>query len=117
MTYENSLAGRIEGDRIDQVAEWLEASLGPRLTAFSVRVTPLRLGKIAHGDEQPGDELERRLRNLYAVVRLLTQRDTVEPADVWLTRPNPELRDRAPAELLREGESPEPVWFAASPTF
>ena len=56
MTYENSLAGRIEGDRIDQVAEWLEASLGPRLTAFSVRVTPLRLGKIAHGDEQPGEQ-------------------------------------------------------------
>ena len=32
-------------------------------------------------------------------------------------QPNPELHYRAPAELLREGESPEPVWFAASPTF
>jgi hypothetical protein len=31
--------------------------------------------------------------------------------------PNPELEGRAPADLLREGESPEPVWFAAAPTF
>src|SRR2546428_8331849 len=114
MTYENSLAGRIEGDRIDQVAEWLEASLGPRLTAFSVRVTPLRLGKIAHGDEQPGDELERRLRNLYAVARLLTQRDTLEPAQACLTPANPELHDPAPAELLREVESLDPVCVPAS---
>ncbi|MBV9213650.1 MAG: DUF2384 domain-containing protein [Actinobacteria bacterium] len=117
MTYENNLAGRIEGDRIDQVAEWLEATLGPRLTAFSVHIPPLRLGRIAHGDEQPGAEVERRLRNLYAVVRLLTQRDSLGPAQDWLMQPNPELHHRAPAELLREGESPEPVWFAAAPTF
>ena len=31
--------------------------------------------------------------------------------------PNPELQNRTPVEALREGESPAPVWFAASPTF
>ena len=117
MTYEDNLAGRIEGDRIDRIAEWLEATLGPRLTAFAVRVPPLRLGRIAHGDETPDDELDARLRNLYAVVRLLTQRDRMGTAHEWLTQPNPELAYRAPIELLREGESPEPVWFAAAPTF
>jgi hypothetical protein len=117
MTYEDNLAGRIEGDRIDRIAEWLEATLGPRLTAFAVRVPPLRLGRIAHGEEAPGEELEKRLRNLYAVVRLLSQRDSLGPAQHWLMEPNPELHYRAPAELLREGESPEPVWFAAAPSF
>jgi len=31
--------------------------------------------------------------------------------------PNPELQNRTPVEALRQGESPAPVWFAASPTF
>ena len=117
MTYEDNLSGRIESERIDRLAEWLEATLGPRLTAFAVASTQADLGRIAHGDELPTDELERRLRNLYAVVRLLTQRDRMGTAHEWLTQPNPDLAYRAPIELLREGESPEPVWFAAAPTF
>jgi uncharacterized protein (DUF2384 family) len=117
VTYEDNLSGRIESERIDRLAEWLEATLGPRLTAFAVGSSQADIGRIAHGDEQPTEDLERRLRNLYAVVRLLTQRDRMGTAHEWLTEPNPELANRAPIELLREGESPEPVWFAAAPTF
>ena len=51
------------------------------------------------------------------MVRLLTVRDRTDTPNEWLTAPNPELSNRAPVELLREGESPAPVWFAASPTF
>ena len=117
MTYEDNLSGRIEAERIDRLSEWLEATIGPRLTAFATATTPSEVARIAHGEEDPPDELEQRLRNLYAVVRLLTQRDRMDTAPEWLTAPNPELEDRAPAELLRAGESPAPVWFAASPTF
>ena len=117
MTYENNLSGRIESERIDRLAEWLEATIGPRLTALATATTATEVGRIAHGKEDPPDELEQRLRNLYAVVRLLTQRDRMGTAHEWLTQPNPELAYRAPIELLREGESPEPVWFAAAPTF
>ena len=117
MTYEDNLSGRIEAERIDRLAEWLEATIGPALTAFATRASKGEVARIAHGDEEPPDDLEKRLRNLYAVVRLLTQRDRMETAPEWLTAPNPELEDRAPVELLREGESPAPVWFAASPTF
>ena len=117
MTYEDNLNGRIEAERIDSLAEWLEATIGPRLTAFATATSPNEVVKIAHGDEDPESGLEKRLRNLYAVVRLLSQRDRTDTASEWLTAPNPELEDRAPAELLREGESPAPVWFAASPTF
>jgi hypothetical protein len=117
MTYEDNLSGRIECERIDRLAEWLEATIGPRLTAFATATTAIEVGRIAHGDEEPPDELEQRLRNLYAVVRLLTQRDRTDTPNEWLTSPNPELQNRSPVELLRQGESPAPVWFAASPTF
>jgi hypothetical protein len=117
MTHEDNLSGRIECERIDRLAEWLEATIGPKLTAFATATSPNELAAIAHGDEEPPDELEQRLRNLYAVVRLLSQRDRTDTAPEWLTAPNPELENRTPVELLREGESPAPVWFAASPTF
>ena len=117
MTYEDQLSGRIESDRIDRLVEWLEATLGPSLTAFATGTSQADIGRIAHGDSCPAPQLEQRLRNLYAVVRLLTQRDRPDTPHDWLTAPNPQLANRAPAELLREGESPEPVWFAASPTF
>jgi hypothetical protein len=117
MTYEDNLSGRIEAERIDRLAEWLEATIGPSLTAFATATSTTEVGRIAHGEESPPNELERRLRNLYAVVRLLTQRDRTDTVNDWLTAPNPDLQNRAPAELLREGESPAPVWFAASPTF
>ena len=117
MTYEDNLSGRIECERIDRLAEWLEATIGPGLTAFATAASTNEVVRIAHGETDPPGELERRLRNLYAVVRLLTQRDRNDTVNDWLTAPNPELENRAPAELLREGESPAPVWFAASPTF
>ena len=101
----------------DRLAEWLEATIGPRLTAMATATTATEVGRIAHGEEDPPDELERRLRNLYAVVRLLTQRDRTDTPNEWLVAPNPELQNRTPVEALREGESPAPVWFAASPTF
>jgi hypothetical protein len=117
MTYEDNLSGRIESERIDLLAEWLEATIGPSLTAFAAATTPTEVVRIAHGDEDPPGELEKRLRNLYGVVRMLAERDRSGTVNDWLMSPNPELSNRAPAELLREGESPAPVWFAASPTF
>jgi hypothetical protein len=117
MTSADQLTGRIEGERIDRLVEWLEATVGPRLTAFATATSQSDIAHIAHGETSPGGELERRLRNLYAVVRLLTQRDRPGTVNDWLTAPNPDLQNRAPVELLREGVSPEPVWFAAAPTF
>jgi hypothetical protein len=118
MTYGyERLTGRIESEPIDLLAEWLEATLGLRLTAFAANAKQTEIREIAHGDCCPRDELERRLRNLYAVTRFLTVQDRPASAPEWLMAPNSELEGRAPADLLREGESPEPVWFAAAPTF
>ncbi len=115
MTFE--LSGRIESERIDVLVEWLEANIGLRLTAFATGAKQTDIRRIAHRDACPSEVLEKRLRNLYAVTRFLIARDRPSSPHDWLTSPNPELEGRAPADLLREGESPEPVWFAASPTF
>ncbi|HEX8741747.1 MAG TPA: hypothetical protein VF712_01305 [Thermoleophilaceae bacterium] len=118
MTYGNErLTGRIESEPIDLLAEWLEATIGLRITAFATNAKQTEIRDIAHGDRHPRGELEKRLRNLYAVARYLAIRDRPASAPEWLMAPNPELSGRAPADLLREGESPEPVWFAAAPTF
>jgi hypothetical protein len=115
---QNGIAGReIAAERIDRLAEWLEVSLGPQLAAFASGVSPRHLAGIAHGEEEPDRDEERRLRNLYAVASFLAMRDGAGTAYTWLTEPNPELANRTPADMLRDGESPAPVWFAASPTF
>ena len=51
MTYEDNLTGRIEAERIDRLAEWLEATIGPALTAFATAASTSEVARIAHGDE------------------------------------------------------------------
>jgi Protein of unknown function (DUF2384) len=108
---------QIAVERVDRLAEWLEMTLGTRLTAFAAGLTTRELVKIAHGDEFPHADAEQRLRNLYAVASLLAARDGAGSAYAWLTEPNEELGGRTPAALLHDGGKPEAVWFAAAPTF
>jgi hypothetical protein len=104
-------------ERVDRLAEWLEMTLGTRLTAFAAGLTTRELVRIAHGDEAPGPAEEQRLRNLFAVASMLAARDGAGSAYAWLTEPNEDLGGRSPASLLHDGGTPESVWFAAAPTF
>jgi hypothetical protein len=104
-------------ERVHRLAEWLEMTLGTRLTAFASGLTTRELVRIAHGEEEPGREAEQRLRNLFAVASLLAARDGAGSAYAWLTEPNEDLDGRSPASLLHDGGKPESVWFAAAPTF
>jgi len=108
---------RIEDERIDHVAEWLEVTLGIKLTAYAVGCTPSDVTHWAHGDAEPSSNAEKRLRNLYAVAWFKVVNDGGGSAQEWLLQPNPELENRTPAEMLRDGEKPESVWFAVVPTF
>lgn len=110
-------SARIESERIDRLTEWLEMTLGTRLAAYAAGLSAAELERIAHGDTHPADATERRLRNLYAVTWYMAAGDGAGAAHDWLTAPNPELADRAPAELLRAGKAPEAVWFAAVPAY
>lgn len=118
MPYRDARAGaRIESERIDRLTEWLEVTLGTKLAAFATGLSPHELDRIAHGESHPEDGTERRLRNLYAVAWYLASGDGPGSACDWLVEPNPELENRSPAELLRAGERPEAIWFAAAPAF
>lgn len=117
MPYRDDHSARIESERIDRLAEWLETTIGTTLAAFASGLSPHDLDRIAHGEDQPRDDVERKLRNLYAVTWYFAAGDGPKSAHDWLLTPNPELGDRAPADLLREGEAPEAVWFAAAPAF
>ena len=110
-------AREIAVERVDRLAEWLEVSLGLRLAAFAVGISQRDLARIVHGDETPAAEVERRLRNLFAVASMLASRDGAGSAYQWLTEPNPTLDNRTPASLLHDGEAPEAIWFAAAPAF
>lgn len=107
----------IAAERVDRLAEWLEMTLGTRLSAFAAGLTTRELVQIAHGDEHPDADVEQRLRNLYAVASLLAARDGAGSAYAWLTEPNEDLGGRSPARLLHDGRPPESVWFAATPAF
>lgn len=109
--------GEIAVERVDRLAEWLEVTLGTRLTAFASGLTTRELVRIAHGEQVPPAEQEQRLRNLYAVAFLLASRDGAGSAYTFLTEANEELGGRSPASLLHDGGKPESIWFAAAPAF
>ncbi len=104
-------------ERIDHCAEWLEVTLGTRLVAFAVGVRPADVARFASGEDTPAVQTERRLRNLYQATWFVAANDGPGSAHDWLTEPHPELENRAPAELLRAGEAPQPVWFTVTPAF
>lgn len=104
-------------ERIDRLAEWLEVTLGTKVTAFAVGVSQNDICRIAHGEEEPGIEEEQRLRNLYEAAWTVAASDGPGSAQEWLVQPNPELDDRAPVDALRNGECPCAAWFNISPAF
>jgi hypothetical protein len=108
--------GEIAVEHVHRLAEWLEVTLGTRLTAFAAGITTRELVRIAHG-EDASEDAEQRLRNLYAVASLIASRDGAGSAYDWLTEPNEDLGGRSPASLLHDGGAPDSVWFAAAPTF
>jgi hypothetical protein len=54
------------------------------------------------GEPSPSDA-ENRLRFTYQIVMTLTIKDSPAVAQAWLMGVNPELGDRVPIRLLREG--------------
>jgi hypothetical protein len=115
--FDGFAAGEIAAERVDRLAEWLEVTLGTRLSAFASGLSTRELVQIAHGETEPGRDAERRLRNLFAVASLIAARDGAGSAYAWLTEPNEDLGGRSPASLLHDGGPPESVWFAAAPVF
>ena len=117
MTFKDESSTKPHVERIDRLTTWLEVTLGTQLTAFAACVSQSEICRYAHGDETPGEEAEERLRNLYAAAwKVAGQRGPASAYD-WLVQQYPELDDRAPVDLLRQGEPPRPAWFALTPAY
>jgi hypothetical protein len=78
--------------------------LGKKLTAYIAGVRDVRaLDRWLSGTAPYGD-VEARLRFAYQVAKTLAEHDSPQVVQAWLTGVNPELGDRVPLRLLREGD-------------
>lgn len=95
--------------------------LGPKLVAYIVGVRETRaVQQWAEGGRTPKDpNAEMRLRLAAQVARLIADHDNGAVAQAWFQGLNPQLGDRSPARLLREGDPADigPKILAAARAF
>src|SRR4051794_22939961 len=82
--------------------------LGPRLVAYlgSVRETRA-VHQWADGTREPADAVQQRLRVALQAASMLAQSESPRIAQAWMQGLNPQLDDRSPARVLREGDLQE----------
>ncbi len=83
----------------------LVAVIGKKLTAYIAGVKDVRaLDRWIDGAVVPYKSAEERLRFAFRVIKTLENHDRASVVQAWLTGLNPELSDRVPIRLLREGD-------------
>jgi hypothetical protein len=87
-----------------EIVAHLVEIIGRKLTAYIAGVDDVRsVDRWIQGSGAYG-EAESRLRFAYQLVHTLSEHDRPTVVQSWLTGINPELRDRTPIRLLREGD-------------
>lgn len=91
-----------------EVATELRELLGARLVAYlgSVRETRA-VHQWADDGRQPSAEVQQRLRLALQVALPIAEADSKEIAQAWFQGLNPQLDDRSPARMLRDGDFDE----------
>ncbi len=91
-----------------EVVTALRELLGPRLVAYLGAVRETRaVHQWADGARAPSDAVQQRLRVALQVASMVAEVEGPRIAQAWLQGLNPQLDDRSPARLLREGELQE----------
>ena len=89
----------------DDLVSKLRDILGVRLVAYIGGVKSARsVSSWAEGAGEPGETDRERLRHAYHAAALLRERYDATTVQSWFKGMNPSLSDRAPAQVLREGE-------------
>jgi hypothetical protein len=90
----------------EHVVKDVSGILGPKLVAYIGGVTETRaVQQWAAGHREPKNpDLEKRLRLAAQLARLIAGTDGDGVAQAWFQGLNPQLGDRSPARLLREGD-------------
>ena len=91
-----------------EVVQTLRDLLGPQLAAYlgSVRETRA-VHQWADGAREPSAAVQQRLRVALQVAAMLAEAESPRIAQAWLQGLNPQLDDRSPARLLRDGDLDE----------
>ncbi len=103
-----------------EVVAALREILGLKLCAYLGSVKETRaVNEWADGDREPNEVVQRRLRLAFQVAQAIAEVDGPEVARAWFQGLNPQLDDRSPARLLREGDVDEigPEVIAAERAF
>ena len=90
---------------LPQLVTALRELLGAELTAYIAGVNDTReLRQWVEGSGNVSPELQARLRISYQVALMITDADSRTVTQSWFQGLNPQLDDRSPARLLREGD-------------
>jgi hypothetical protein len=81
----------------------LSTLIGRKLTAYVAGVKDVRAVDGWTKGNAPYRDVEPRVRLTFQVVRTLADYDSPQVVQAWLTGINPELGDRVPVRLLRNG--------------
>jgi hypothetical protein len=103
-----------------EVVAELRAILGAKLCAYVGSVKETRaVNEWADGEREPSSDTQRRLRLALQIAQAIADVDGPEVARAWFQGLNPQLDDRSPARLIREGEVDEvgPEVIAAERAF
>ncbi len=103
-----------------EVADELRDLLGARLVAYLGSVQETRaVHQWVDATRTPSDETQQRLRVALQVALTIASAESARITQAWFQGLNPELEDRSPARLLRDGELHEvgPAVIAASRVF
>lgn len=91
-----------------ELAGELRALLGARLVAYLGGVEETRaVHQWAQGARAPAEAVRRRLRLAHQLAASIEAVDGAAVAQAWMQGLDPQLEDRSPARLLREGEIEE----------
>lgn len=97
---------------VEEMAATLQQLFGQKLTAFMAGTDdPKVVGKWARGEVRPTPMTARRLADAHGIAELLLRYESPQGVCSWFLGMNPELDDRAPAEVV--GDDPGLVWDAA----
>jgi hypothetical protein len=106
--------------KFPEVVSVLRDILGPKLCAYLGSVKETRaVHEWADGSREPSDGTQQRLRVALRVALAIADVDSPEVVRAWFQGLNPQLDDRSPARLLREGDLEEigPAVIAAERAF
>lgn len=89
---------------INEVARFLEETLGRALVAYIAEVDPRTVARWSAGQAAPRGAAQQRLRNAHYIFTLLLTGDSAHTVRAWFIGMNPQLGDMSPAEALRAGK-------------